>query len=270
MESISPELPKEAQSFDQFYAVQEQGHTLKTIFREVLGFTEFPPEIVPYSFVAREDLARIASLLALEEGQALVDLACGNGSIGLWLARQSRAQVIGVDFAPAALTLARSKAQALGLDGYCQFTLGSLAHTTLTDQAADAVVSIDAIWLAPDQQQVFAEIARLLRPGGRLVFTSWEQHISMPFVKQSTQDYRPLLAAAGFTVESYEYLAHSEALMKTIYARIRQSQEVLWQEMGNPVKGLIGEAHFVPGLVDGVTYIAPENGPHVLVAARRE
>ena len=114
MESISPELPKEAQSFDQFYAVQEQGHTLKAIFRAGLGFTEFPPEIVPYSFISQEDLARIGALLALQECEVVADIACGNGSIGLWLMQQSGAQLMGVDVAPAALTLARSKAQALG------------------------------------------------------------------------------------------------------------------------------------------------------------
>lgn len=269
MEIIAPELHKEAQSFDHFYAVQEQGHTLKAIFRDVLGFAEFPAEIVPYSFVSRADVERIASLLALQADETLADVACGNGSIGLWLARQAGAQLIGVDFAPAALRLARNKAPSLGLTDRCRFIHGSFGNTTLADQSVEAVLSIDAIWLAPDQPQALAEIARILRPGGRLVLTSWEQHIPVAIIKQLVPDYRPLLASAGFAVESYEYLDHSEALMKTIYERIREAADVLVQEMGEPVKGLIGEAHFVPGLVDGVNYIAREHGPHVLVAAKR-
>ena len=269
MEIIAPELQQEAHSFNQFYAAQEQGHTLKAIFRDVLGYDEFPPEIVPYSFVSRDDLTRIAALLALREGQVLADIACGNGSIGLWLARQSGTHLIGLDYAEAALTLARGKAQALGLSARSQFTHGSFANTTLKDQTADAVVSIDAIWLASDQQQACDELARILRPGGRLVFTSWEQHVPLAIVKQPVKDYRPLLERAGFTVESYAYLEHSEALMKDIYERIRNSAGTLLQEMGEPVKGLIGEAHFVPGLVDGVNYLARENGPHVLVSAQR-
>lgn len=262
-------LLPEAQSFNRFYAVQERGHTLKAIFRETLGMSDFPAEIAPYSFISRDDLARIADLLALQAGQSLADVACGNGSLGLWLAQLFNAQVIGVDYAPAALTLAREKAEALDLTARSRFVLGSFTDTTLPAQSVDAVVAFDALWLASDQAQALAEIARILRPGGRFVLTSWEQHIPMAMIKQPVADYRPLLTDAGFAVESYDYLTHSEALMKTIYERIRQAARTLLQEMGEPVKGLIGEANFVPGLVDGVNYLAQEHGPQVLVAARR-
>ncbi len=57
--------------------------------------------------------------------------------------------------------------------------------------------------------------------------------------------------------------------MKEIYARLRAAQATLLAECGDAIQGLLGEAHFVPGLVDGVNYSAPENGPHVLVCARR-
>lgn len=269
MQNHHAALLPEAQSFNQFYAVQERGHTLKAIFRETLGMSDFPAEIAPYSFVSRDDLARIADLLALQPGQVLADVACGNGSLGLWLARSFNAQVIGVDYAPAALTLGRDKAQTMELTARSRFVLGSFADTTLPAQSVDAVVTFDALWLASDQAQALAEIARILRPAGRFVFTSWEQHIPIAMIKQPVADYRPLLTDAGFAVESYECLTHSEALMKTIYERIRQAAPTLLQEMGEPVKELIGEAHFVPGLVDGVNYLAQEHGPHVLVAARR-
>jgi ubiquinone/menaquinone biosynthesis C-methylase UbiE len=259
----------EARSFDNFYQRQDQSPTLKAIFRDVLGMSELPAAIVPYSFVSLADLQRIAALLQMRAGQALADLACGNGSLGLWLAEQTGAHLTGVDFSATALTAAQAKAYVLGLGAQSQFILGSLTATGLVPQSFDAAVSIDAIWLAHDQQAALHEAARILRSGARFVFTSWEQHIPMPFVKQLVRDYRPLLAQAGFVVESYEYLPHSEALEKEIYARIRNAQAELLAEMGPTVQGLLGEAHFVPGLVDGVNYIAQENGPHVLVCARR-
>lgn len=258
----------EAQSFDQFYAVQDRSRTLKSIFREELGLSSLSAEIIPYSFVSRTDLTRIAALLQLQKEQLFADVACGNGSIGLWLARQSGAQLTGVDVAPAAVVLAETKSRKLGIASQCRFAVGSFEKIHLTNQSVDAAVSVDAIWLAADQQHALNEIARILRPGGRLVFTSWEQHIPMPFVKQPVSDYRPLLTAAGFMIESYEYLTHSEEVMKAIYARIRNAQDQLIQEMGESVRGLIGEAHFVPGLVDGINYISRTNGPHVLVSAR--
>ncbi|MBI1761330.1 MAG: class I SAM-dependent methyltransferase [Acidobacteria bacterium] len=259
----------EARSFDDFYQRQDQSTTLKAIFREALGIAELPAAIVPYSFVSFADLQRIAALLHVQAGQSLADLACGNGSLGLWLAQQTGAHLTGVDFSAAALTAAQAKAHALNLSAQSHFALGSLTATGLTDQSFDAAVSIDAIWLAHDQQQALHEAARILHPGAPLVFTSWEQHIPMPFVKQPVADYRPLLEQADFAIETYEHLPHSEALMKDIYARIRGAQAELLTEFGPTIQGLIGEAHFVPGLVDGVNYIAPENGPHVLVCARR-
>lgn len=262
-------LAAEARSFDQFYAVQDQSPTLKAIFREVLELADLPAEIAPYSFVSRDDVQRIESLLHLTQGQSFADLACGNGSLGLWLAQRTGANLIGVDVSTAALELAREKAKTLGLEARSKFVSGSLDQTDLESHSFDAVVSTDAIWLAADQPKALREIARLLRPGAKFVFTSWEQRIPMPFVKQPVKDYRPLLKAAGFEIEVYEYLTHSEELEKKIYERIRNSQTLLLEEMGEAIKGLIGEAHFVPGLVDGVNYISPENGPHVLVSAKR-
>ena len=259
----------EARSFDSFYQRQDQSPTLKAIFREVLGMTELPATIVPYSFVTPADLQRIASLLQVRAGQALADLACGNGGLGLWLAGQTGAHLTGVDFSAAAIATAQAKADALGLNAQSNFVVGSLAETGLASHSFDAAVSLDAIWLAHDQQAALHEVARILRPEAHFVFTTWEQHRPMPFVKQPVQDYRPLLEQAGFAVESYEYLPHSEALMKDIYSRIRNAQAELLAEMGPAIQGLIGEAHFVPGLVDGVNYIAPETGPHVLICARR-
>lgn len=262
-------LNEEARGFDQFYVVQDKSATLKAIFRDATGLNNFPVEIVPYSFVSAGDLQRIASLLRVTEEQHFADIACGNGSLGLWLAKVTTASLTGVDVSGAAVELAREKSKALGLATVSQFSIGSFENTGLESDSMDAAVSIDALWLAADQQQALMEIARILRKGARFVFTSWEQHIPMPFVKQAVKDYRPLLEAAGFEVETYDYLPDSERLMNAVYEDIRSSQAQLLEEMGDAINGLIGEAHFVPGLVDGINYISRENGPHVLVAVVR-
>lgn len=262
-------ITEEARGFDQFYAVQNRSETLKAIFRDATGMNYFSAEIVPYSFVSASDLQRIASLLRVAEGQHFADIACGNGSLGLWLAKTTNAFLSGIDLSSSAIELAKEKAKALGLATVSRFSTGSFENTGLESDSMDAAVSLDAIWLAADQQQALMEIARILRKGARFVFTSWEQHIPMPFVKQPVKNYRPLLGAAGFEVDTYEYLPDSEQLMNAVYEGIRNSQTQLLEEMGDPVNSLIGEAHFVPGLVDGINYISRENGPHILVAAVR-
>lgn len=264
-----PALSEEARAFDAFYAAYARNATLQAIFRDACEMHELSEEVAHYSFVTAADLKRICGLLNLAAGDRLADLACGNGSIGLWLARQTGARLSGVDISAAALALAREKAARLGLNHLSEFVRGSFEKSGLQPQSFAAVVSIDALWLASDQQRALDEVAGLLRPGGRLVFTSWEQHIPMSFVKQPVANYRPLLESAGFEISLYEYLPHSEALMLAIYERVRHAQATLLEEPGDAVRGLIGEAYFVPGLIDGVNYISPENGPHVLACATR-
>jgi ubiquinone/menaquinone biosynthesis C-methylase UbiE len=263
-------LPKETDSFSAFFRAQAKSLTIQRIFRTANGLTALPDEIVPYSFVTLSDLEKIRASLNVTPGQSLVDVACGNGSFGLWLAGQTGAHLTGVDPSPTAIELAQAKARRLGLAARACFVIGSFAATGLPDEMFDAAASTDAIWLAADQPAAFGEIARILRRGARLVFTSWEQHIPMPFVKQAIADYRPLLEKAGFAVLAYERLLHSEEVQMKIYEEIRNSQAALLAEMGEAVQGLIKEAYFVPGLVDGVNYISAENGPHILAVAEKQ
>lgn len=260
----------EAQGFDSFYEQQARSVTIRAIFRETLGLDGLSDEIAPYSFVTLDDLEDILHRLDIGEGELLADIACGNGSLGLWLAQTSGADLIGVDPSASAIEIATDKANRLGLSRRASFRTGRFEDTTLADNSVDAVVSIDAVWLAADQQTALNELARVLKKDGKLVFTSWEQHIQMPFVKQAVSDYRPLLERAGFEVVSYDHMLHSENLQLAIYEQIRTSQQSLIAEMGDAIKGLIGEAHFVPGMVDGVNYISPENGPHILATAKRK
>jgi ubiquinone/menaquinone biosynthesis C-methylase UbiE len=262
-------IEKEATEFDAIYDAQEKSPTIRKIFRETLGFAELDDVFAPFSFVSLNDLQKILGFLNLSKGGMLADIGCGNGSIGLWLAQSRDARLIGIDVSVAALEIAKKKAEKLNLSAQTNFQHGSFDATRLASESVDAVVSIDAVWLAVDQQHAFKEWARILKKGGHLVFTSWEQHIPMPFVKQPIKNYRPLLEQAGFEILSYEYPTHFEQLQSRIYERVRLSQDILTAEMGDACQSLIGEAHFVAGLVDGVNYISPENGPHILVVAKR-
>lgn len=262
-------LQKETDSFGDFYRAQIDCRTIQQIFRTANGLTALPEEIAPYSFVTLSDLENICAWLNITPGQSLVDLACGNGSFGLWLAGQTGAQLTGVDPSPTAIEIAQAKAQRLGLETNALFAIGNFAETGLPNEAFDAAVSTDAIWLAADQQAALVEVARILRRGARFVFTSWEQHIPMPFVKQAIADYRPLLEKAGFELLAYELLLHSEQVQMKVYEDIRNSQATLLAEMGQAVQSLVKEAYFVPGLADGTNYISQENGPHILAVAEK-
>ena len=131
----------------------------------------------------------------------LVDLGCGRGGPGLWLASQAGVSLVGVDFSPIAVVQATRRAASFRLDGRARFVVGDLTHTGLPTASADAAVCVDAFHFAADPAAAAAEAHRILRPGRRLVLTSWQ-----PKAPDDTRlpgrariHWRQLLRGAGFT-----------------------------------------------------------------------
>ena len=108
--------------------------------------------------------------LELEEGETVLDLGSGAGIDALIAAKSVGAggHVIGIDMTPEMLTAARANAANAGIE-HVEFREGRLEDLPVEDATVDAVTSNCVINLVPDKSVVFAEIARVLRPGGRLV-----------------------------------------------------------------------------------------------------
>ena len=154
-----------------------------------------------------------------------------------WVARETGARLIGVDFSPVAVEQASARAVELDLAGQAQFVVGSFADTGLETDSADAAMSEDAIQYAPDKRAAMVEAARILRPGGRLVFTAFEvdadRAANLPgFGADPIDDYRPLLRAAGFSVGIYEEIPGWPEPVTTTYSALLDASEALKQEMG--------------------------------------
>jgi len=108
--------------------------------------------------------------LALAAGETVLDLGSGAG-IDAFLAAQrvgATGRVIGVDMTPEMIAKARAGAER---GGYAQveFRQGRLEALPVEDATVDAVTSNCVINLVPDKSAVFQEVARVLKPGGRLV-----------------------------------------------------------------------------------------------------
>lgn len=108
-------------------------------------------------------------LASLREGQSVVDLGSGAGLDAFYAAGfvGATGRVLGVDFTPEQLDKARRLAADAGL-AQVDFRDGRIEALPLADASADCVISNGVINLCPDKAVVFAEAARVLRPGGRL------------------------------------------------------------------------------------------------------
>ena len=108
-------------------------------------------------------------LAALTPGEIVVDLGSGSGMDAFYAAGLvgPTGRVVGVDFTREQLEKARGVAASAGLE-QVEFLEGPIEALPIRTASADCVISNGVINLAPDKAAVFAEAARILRPGGRL------------------------------------------------------------------------------------------------------
>ena len=109
------------------------------------------------------------SIAPIAEGETVLDIGCGAGMDLLLAARRTgpRGHAIGVDMTEAMAERARASARAAGL-GNVEVRLGDALALPLEDISVDVVISNGVLNLVPDNEAAFSEVARVLKPGGRL------------------------------------------------------------------------------------------------------
>jgi len=141
----------------------------------------------------------------LEPGQTVVDLGSGAG-LDAFVARRvvgESGRVIGVDFAPEMVEKARSNAQKLGVENV-DFVEGDIEDLPLDAEIADVVLSNCVLNLVPDKERAFAEMQRVLRPGGHFCISDVVSDGTLPdAVRRSAELYAGCVAGA---IEESEYL----------------------------------------------------------------
>src|SRR6516162_6465571 len=108
--------------------------------------------------------------MELEPGVRVLDVACGTGSVTIPLARRG-AMVTGLDMMPHLLEEARARAAREGLP--IRFDEGFAETLPYPDGSFDVLVSMFGIMFSPLPETVASEMARVLKPGGRLALANW-------------------------------------------------------------------------------------------------
>ena len=133
---------------------------------------DYPAELANVPEAAVESFAGVAnpfSLGRLAAGERVLDLGSGAGTDSLVAAQMvgAHGRVTGIDMTPEMLEKARGAAAAMGATNVA-FVEGEAERLPFADESFDVVISNGVIDLIPDKDAVFAELYRVLVPGGRL------------------------------------------------------------------------------------------------------
>jgi SAM-dependent methyltransferase len=148
----------------------------------------------------------------LRPGEVVVDLGSGGGLDVFLAARQvgPSGKAIGIDMTPEMIALARKNAEsARDAEGKplanVEFHLATIDRMPLADASADCVISNCVINLAPDKRAVFREIARVLRPGGRVAVS--DIALKKPLPPEIGQDLLAYVGCIAGAIPIEEYVA---------------------------------------------------------------
>jgi ubiquinone/menaquinone biosynthesis methyltransferase len=179
------------------------------LFTTIAGRYDFITRLLSYGrdqAWKRDLMARAA----IEPGQRVLDLATGTGDLALAAAEQGAA-VVGLDLAPRMIRLARVKP---GADAV-RFLVGDMTSLPLPPASIDVVTTGYGLRNVPDLDRAIAEIARVLRPGGRFLSLDFEK----PEHPAWRRAYFAYLTVVGATVgtllhgdpDTYRYIPASLA-----------------------------------------------------------
>ena len=150
---------------------------------------------------------KTASLASIQPGEQVLDVGCGTGTLALEVARRAgrAGRVVGVD--PSSEQIARARSKAARHKVPVDFQIGVIEHLAFPDQTFDVVLSTLMMHHvpAPLKRQGLAEIARVLKPGGRLVIADFKpkkerqgQAARFHAGGSSMQDLAVMISDAGF------------------------------------------------------------------------
>jgi ubiquinone/menaquinone biosynthesis C-methylase UbiE len=231
-----------ADGYDAVYAAWPSSPGLRTIWRQNARGRGYPSGFEHISFLTFDELQRILGALRLRAGDRVVDLACGAGGPGLFVAREAQARLVGVDFSRVGVRLAARRAidRTVGAD----FVVAVASASALAGGRAQGVLSVDALQYLPDKRAALREVGRVLAPGGRFAFTAFELHpervADLPVLgTDPVNDYAPLLSDADLTVESYDETPHWEDRLDATYRAVVEAEDELAAEMGQRAFGAL-------------------------------
>ena len=161
---------------------------------------QMPDDIANFSLGCGDPI----TIANLQPGETVVDLGSGGGLDCFFAAQRvgSAGRVIGVDMTPEMLAKARGNAARLGVQNV-EFREGYIEQLPVADGEADVVISNCVINLSPNKPQVFREIYRALKPGGRVAVSDIVTRGELPQVVKTSMEAWGACVAGALDLNEY-------------------------------------------------------------------
>lgn len=200
-----------------------------------------------------DEVDRIVEGLALE-GKSLLDIGCGAGGITLHLlVRHGLAKVTGFDVELPVVEAARGRAKAAEIKGRAVFVQAPPGPLPFADASFDVVFSKDALLHVPDKEALFAEIFRVLKPGGVFAASDWLiGHDDEP--SPAMKNY---VAAEGLSFAMASPMRYAEAMREAGFVGVATRDRNPWyREVARAeLERLKGPLYAVAARAVGVAYV---------------
>lgn len=191
---------------------------------KAIGYDSAELKIVPEGANMGLSCGNPTALAQLKPGEVVLDLGSGGG-FDIFIAGRgvgATGRAIGVDMTPEMLAKARRNAvtyrERTQLDNV-EFRLGEIEHLPIADASVDVIISNCVLNLSPDKPQVWREIARVLKPGGRVAVSDLALAKPLPESVRNMVEALVGCVAGAVLVEETERMAREAGLTDIVLQR---------------------------------------------------
>ena len=180
-----------------------------------------------------KQLDKLLELLALTGESTALDLGCGAGRIAEYISDRTSANVTGVDYAEAAIDLARKRTEAKR--DRLDYRVGDIDNLQFPDESFDTIIAIDTLYFVESLEKIVARLYRILKPNGQLgIFHSQLLRPEQPkeLLEVERTELAVTLRSAGFTYRTVDFTANEERIWES-EKRVAQELRAEFEAEGN-------------------------------------